>query len=225
MNRLILLVLVLVTSLSLSACGNQTDRGVYFKAVRQGLLTKPAAAAPLPTPEQLQATIATALGNTDKRLAIAVVERRNSFTFLTEVQRNGQFGTWGSPDKRTVTKQNGMISATRGLGFDLMASENDAVLALVTTRKSGKADRTLFYLDGQNQETAYTFSCDIKRGGSQGISIGEVRATTIVMSETCSSSKASFENTYLVDARGRIVQSRQWLGARNGYITVQALRL
>lgn len=213
---------------ALAACGNQTDRGTLLKVVSGAIGKKaPSRAAPAgaPTQDQLKNTISEALAGTDRNLAIAVIEKRNAFAVLTQIETNGSVVTWASPDLRSLSTKGGLIVATRGLGFDIMSSDLGAVRALVSARREGTALRITRVLDGENQIREERLSCTITRGGAQGIAVGEIEASTIRMSETCRGVGESFENTYLVDDGGRVIQSRQWLGAENGYITWQALRL
>ncbi|RFP86537.1 hypothetical protein DZK27_14060 [Rhodobacteraceae bacterium 63075] len=211
---------------ALASCGNQPGRGLVMKSITSGALKKNQAPAnaDMPSQQELEANISHALANSDKRLSIVVIEKRDSFSFLTEISQNGPIRTWASPDRRTLSTSSGLIVATRGLGFDLMSASLPGSKALVTSRKAGQAQRVLRYLDGENQKQELRFSCRVSRGKPQKIAIGEIRASTITMTESCRSSGASFENTYLVDGRGRIVQSRQWLGAENSYIFWQKLR-
>ena len=211
-------------TLALAACGNQPDQGSVLNAIKGGALKKSRETSAVPTAEELSRNIGLALKNTDKRLAIAVVENRNSFTFLTEVANNGAYSTWGSPDRRTISEKNGVVTATRGLGADLMSAEVSNSLALIVNRRSGNASRTHVYLNGENQEQIMQLTCSIKVLGAESIAIGEISGTVTVLDEECSGPNVAFENTYKVTPSGRIVQSRQWLGPVNGYLTIQKLR-
>lgn len=223
-SRMKLLGLCGVIAVVFSACGNQPDQGGVSKAIQQAVLKEKGNTPGMPTADGLQRTIAEALGNTDRRLSIAVVENRNSFTFLTEIATNGSFSTWGSPDRRTITERQGFITATRGLGADLMSADVADSIGLVRTRKAGQASRKHIYLDGQNREVATRFDCSIYVTGQQSISIGEISTAVTTVTERCKGASASFENTYQVAPSGRIIQSRQWLGPVNGFLTVQKLR-
>ena len=217
-------VLCVIVAIGVSACGNQPDQGGVSKAIQQVVLKQKSPAPEMPTPDGLQKTIKEALSNTDRRLAIAVVESRNSFTFLTEIATNGSFSTWGSPDRRTITERQGLITASRGLGADLMSADVSDSLRLVRTRKAGQASRKHIYLDGQNKEVETRFTCTIATTGQQRIAIGEISTTVTTVAERCKGGSASFENTYQVAPSGQVVQSRQWLGPVNGFLTVQKLR-
>lgn len=222
--RMKLATLVSALTLALAACGNTPDQGSVLKAITGGTLKKSNNAAVMPSAEDLSRNISLALSNTDKRLAIAVVENHNSFTFLTEVATNGAFSTWGSPDRRTLTEQRGIITSSRGLGADLMSADVGPSVSLILSRTSGSSNRAHIYLDGENQEQLFQFNCSLQAQGTEGLKIGEISSTVTVIAEICTGAGVSFENMYKVTPAGRIVQSRQWLGPLNGYITVQKLR-
>ena len=215
---------ILITLMALTACGNQPDRGKALE-IAKGLANRTSRISPtLPSAEELTQGITAALENTKKPLALAHIEDRKNVTLLTEVSMNGPYSTWVSPDRRTLSEQQGMIISSRGLGADLMAAKVDPSLQLIRTKKSGTADRTHVYLDGENHEVVMRLSCKIKISGTETLSIGEIRSHVTELSELCTGEGVSFENTYKVTPAGRIVQSRQWLGAKNGYVTIQKLR-
>ena len=144
----------LITMMALTACGNQPDRGKGLEIVK-GLANKTTRISPtLPSAEELTQGITAALKNTEKPLALAYIEDRKNFTLLTEVSMNGPYSTWVSPDRRTLSEQQGVIISSRGLGADLMAAEVNSSLRLIRTKKSGTAGRTHIYLDGENHEVA-----------------------------------------------------------------------
>lgn len=218
------LLLVFPALLLLAACGNQPGHGTGLQAIRGAVLKKAAPSSAIPDATELKRTITEALANTDKRLAVAVVERHNTFTFLTEIARNGAYSTWGSPDRRTLSEQSGLVTASRGLGADLMSANVGESLALIQGRRAGSAIRSHIYLDGENQEVSLIFSCSFAPTGQQTISIGEIHVTTRTVEERCAGHGLSFQNNYRVSSTGRIVQSRQWIGPKIGHITIQKLR-
>ncbi|MCW1954578.1 MAG: YjbF family lipoprotein [Roseobacter sp.] len=216
--------LFLILSLALVACGNQPDRGKGLEVVK-GLVKKRASVTPAaPSADDLTKGITVALDTTEKPLALAFIEDRRNFTLLTEVSVNSAHSTWASTDRRTLSERHGIIVSSRGLGADLMAAQVSPSLALIRNAHSGRADRTHIYLDGENHEVIIRLSCQIKTHGTEVLSVGEIHSAVTVVSEDCTGDGVTFLNTYKVTSGGRIVQSRQWLGTENGYITVQKLR-
>lgn len=209
---------------ALSGCGNRPDQGVVFKSVTQGWTKKNSQSGSL-TPEQAGAAVTASLAQTDLPLALAVVEKTKATAILANIETNGGYRTWGTSDRRTVTTANGLVTATRGLGNDVMSSTIGGVVPLITGRKPGTGTHILRFLDGENHTVEVTADCRVTRGGTKRVSGGEIRdVPTTEMSEACTATDQSFTNSYFVDARGRVVQSRQWLGQANGYIVIQLLR-
>ncbi|MBU2981216.1 YjbF family lipoprotein [Lentibacter algarum] len=209
------------------ACGNQVDRGTALKSVGKKVFRgSKASASAAPSQAQLAESINAALSASNKPLTVAVIENRNGFAVLTQVASNNGYQTWGSADKRAISTKSGMVTATRGLGFDLMSAKIDGSLAAVRARRSGASKRYLNFLDGENRVVTHAFNCTITVGASQNIAIGEVSSRVTAVSETCSGvlEGPGYENTYQVSPSGHILQSRQWLGPQTGYVFLQALR-
>ncbi len=210
--------------LGLAGCGNQTDQGVFLKAARSGALKKSGQGSVV-GPAEVAAAVQASLANTDAPIALVVLEGRNATAILTQIEQNGAYVTWATPDRRSITTRGGVVTATRGLGNDLMSSSLGESLALISGRKSGSAQRVMRNLDGENHTVELVLSCDYAKGGGKRLSAGELKnVATTQMTETCSSGETQFTNSYLVDGRGRIVQSRQWLNPTNGHMTIQLLR-
>ncbi len=211
------------------ACSNQPDHGKLLKTATAGAkgkikLRRNAEAAAPATPD-LAKMVGESLARTSKPLTLIVIENRNGIAVLTQIESNKSYRTYASADRRSVTMTHGVITATRGLGADLMSAGIAGSLPAVRARQSGATSRTLRFLDGENQTVATTYSCNAKAGGSLQIRMGEVNSPARTVVETCSASSTSFENTYQVSPSGHVLQSRQWLGPQNGYVVTQALRL
>ncbi|MEZ5715393.1 MAG: YjbF family lipoprotein [Paracoccaceae bacterium] len=209
---------------AMAGCGNQTDQGVVFKSVLSGVTGKNKPAAPM-TPAETNAAIQSAMAGTDLPLALAQIETRKATAVLVNIETNGGYRTWGTSDRRTITTRNGIVTATRGLGNDIMSSSVGGVEGLITARKAGQGSHALRFLDGENHTVELAAECQVTRGGSARVSGGALNDVAAVeMRESCSAGDQHFSNTYLVDARGRVLQSRQWLGPANGQIVLQILR-
>ena len=217
-------VMLLAGLLALAGCGNRTDQGVFLKATQSGAL-KSKGQGSAPDPQQLATAVQAALAGTTEPVALGVVEGRNATAILTRIERNGAYSTWGTPDRRTITTRGGMVTATRGLGNDLMSSQPGSSLALVSGRRAGSATRVMRYLDGENKTVELVLTCQYAKGGGKRLSAGELKNVAVSeITESCNSADTSFSNSYLVDARGRVLQSRQWLSPTSGHLVMQLLR-
>ena len=208
----------------LSGCGNQPDANIFAKSLFKGVKSKASQAGPV-SPEQTLAGVQSTLASTDKPVLLAFLEKRKVTAALVNIEVNGPYRTWGSGDRRTITTRAGVVTATRGLGSDVMSSEVGGILPLITGRKPGRGVHVIRFLDGENHTVTVTAECEITRGGLHKLSAGTLgNVTTTEMTETCTASERSFANRYLVDGRGRVIQSRQWLGEAIGSVAFQTLR-
>jgi len=179
------------------------------------------------TSEQVDAVVAAALQATDSPLALATFENTGNNVVLRQIASNGPFRTWadaGTTERRTISTRNGMLTSTRGLTQDLMSSDIGQSLALISARSSGTATRIQRYLDGENQSFEVTARCDITRGESVRVRVGEIDRTAVRMTESCQDDTRSFTNVYSVDSAGRVLQSAQWLNDFFGTTVIQQLR-
>lgn len=224
MNKAVRGIAVLAALAALVGCGNRTDQSVFLKTARSGGLKK-AGQGSAPTKEQLASAVQGALAGTDLPVALVVVEGRNATAILTRIEKNGPYHTWGTPDRRTVTTRMGVVTATRGLGNDLMSSSVSESIAMISGRRNGSATRIMRYLDGGNATVELVATCQYSKGGSQRYSAGALKnVATTKMTESCTAGERSFTNTYLVDGRGVPVQSRQWLNPGSGHLLIQRMR-
>lgn len=210
--------------LVLAACGNQPDQGLIFKSVKAGMSKKGGQAAGAEAAAQAAGDMAAALQNSDLPLALAVLEQRGVTAILTRIETNGAYGTWASSDRRSITIREGMVTATRGLGNDLMSSDAGGLAALIAARREGSGVRKQRYLDGENHTVEVIAECSVERAGGKQIKAGAVNTRATTMVESCSAGETRFQNSYDVDSRGFSVATRQWLGPVVGYVRIQVFR-
>lgn len=226
MTRFLSLTSALVAGLSLAACSSGREDVNALSFVKS--VTAPKAAPVVEDPAQVQAAVNEALNVLDGPLALATFEKTKNNVILRQIASNGPYRTWTSwsrdTERRSITTRNGMITATRGLRNDLMSSEIDETLSLVSSRSSGNANRVQRYLDGENQIVELRANCSVSRGGSTKVQVGAINRMTVEMIENCQAGDRSFRNIYRVDSQGRVVQSVQWLSDFYGLTVVQALR-
>ena len=220
------LTIALAASLGMAACSSGR-KDVNALTIAKSV-TAPKPAPVVEDPAQVQAAVNQALDVLDGPLALATFEKTKNNVVLRQIETNGPYRTWTSwsqvQERRSITTRNGMVTATRGLRNDLMSSNIDQTLALVSARKSGNALRVQRYLDGENQIVELHANCTITRGGSARVQVGAINRMTVEMTESCQNGSQNFRNIYRVDGQGRVVQSVQWLNDFYGVTVVQALR-
>lgn len=141
---------------------------------------------------------------------------------FARISMNGGMSTWTSDDGDSLTLQNGVAVATRGLGNDLMGADLTQVYPALV-RGSGSAVRIHDYLGGEDQIVRRAYQCEIATLRSDVIAIFQQRHEIRVVREACTGGEGSFTNLYWIDAAGAIWQSRQWISARVGAVDIQRL--
>ena len=193
----------------LASCGNvQNDDGIIAQ-IRTGLAAKKQAAPPAPDIAALRAQFTPeVMAQIGGPILIVQIPSRDAVAVLTRVGTNNGVDTFLTPDGVSISLRDGMVVATRGLGFDLMTA--DIAEPLMAVKGSGDtAVRVHRYLDGENQIVAKSFGC--------AYSVTAVRQVT----ETCTSSSDNFENIFVMNANGNIASSRQWISPQIGAVLIE----
>ena len=212
----------------LAGCSSQSGKQNVFtvgKAVFDQMGSGKQAA---PDPKEVARVAQHALDNSDGPLGIYRLEKRNAVSVIRPIARNGAYRTWasyGSSERRSVSSRNGVLTATRGLGNDLMSSSLGGLLDLVARREAGVTDIEQRYLDGENQIVTIRSRCTVARGGQEDFATATGQSIPVTrMTARCQQDSRSLENSYLVTEAGEIVQSRHWAGPTMGYSVIQRLR-
>lgn len=216
-----------LTCLNLVACGNAPGREVTGVSVAKGIFSRIAnrgAAPATPDPAQVAQQVANTLAATTGQVIVVSIPNRDALAVMQEIERNGAYTTYGTSDRRSLTLKGGMLTATRGLGNDLMSADVDGPARLIRARQEGRAERVNRHLDGENLTLAPQMICIVTPGGQSHITIGTIDSPVTQVEETCTSLDETRTNTYRVSPDGRILQSRQWVSPLNGYIVIQQLR-
>lgn len=221
-HRLTRIAGALVLGLALTACGTANqDSSNLIKQIPKALASigkKPAPSGV--SPEQLTR----ALAATPAPVALFTIEDRQLQFIMLEIERNAPHRTFGSSSRQTVSFRGGMISSTRGLGGDLMSSDSGPLYELVTSRTPGSARYDMRFLTPEDVTETRSFECSVSRASNVPVQAGEINAKAMGMVAVCTGGGFSFSNVFAVDSAGRIVTSRQWMGDRLGYLTVQFMR-
>lgn len=204
------LIVALACTLALTACGTEKTsplRGALTDALKQLVTRK--------NGEVLTTDILRARLTPDVRaqigrpVLIAELPKLKVAAVVIEVTQNGGYTTWHAQDGVGISTKAGLLTSTRGIGFDLMSADIDGPLAVITGRATGHATRIHRVLDGEDQEILQSFVCSYARSGNH-------------VAETCNRTGQTIENHYWLNRGGKIWKSVQWVGARNGYILLEA---
>lgn len=163
-----------------------------------------------------------ALARATRPLLLAELPSREARATFVIGGENRDHITWLGADGVGLVLKGGVLTATRGLGQDLLASDTVAAEAAIH-RGSGDAIRGHRYLDGENRVVARSFRCAYLTEARQAIDIvGTTRATRLV-SESCTAGGAAFKNRYWIGGDGTVWKSEQWIGPALGTITLTRL--
>lgn len=199
--------MVVLLPVLLAACGTNSaisDRRALLQAAPS--LLRPSE--PNPTADEIRARITPEIRQllSGTPAAIVTLEDQALSSIIYQAAANGAVATFFTPDNRSLSFREGVLVATRGLGFDLMSTDTgDAVQAI---RGRGSSYTRLYqYLDGEEAIVSLTFRCTAQGNG--------------LVHETCQGDWGTVENSYSVGSDGDILASRQWIGPERGYLRVE----
>lgn len=162
------------------------------------------------------------LARAKRPLMLAELPSRDArATFVIGGENRGHV-TWLGADGIGLILRGGLLTATRGLGEDLLASETGAAEAAVR-RGSGSATRGHRSLGGENQVIARNFACTYASEGREVIEIVGTRRDTRRVAERCAGDGIRFANRYWIGGDGLVWKSVQWIGPAVGSVTLTRL--
>lgn len=208
----------------LVGCSNDDEAARSKGALLSGLKNSFAKSRAEPQLEISEAALQQLLQSTATPLVLVTSVDNKPQAVLAEIESNGDYRTFGAPDRTSVTFLHGMVAASRGLGNDLMSAEIGESLALVRARRAGEAQRIHRFLGGEDQTRQLVFQCSVSRGSSARVVIGQIDEAGIQMTEACTGENRNFSNVYVVNSAGRILSSQQWMSPTRGNLAFHDLR-
>ena len=161
-------------------------------------------------------------------IQVAIEEEETDTVALREVSRGG-VDTFVTTDGVALSLRGGFLVGTAGLGGDMTGSSITESIALVTSRRSGTAQRFHTFLNGENQAVTRAYVCVVASRGGRSVSLGTragqlVEVDTVLIEERCKSLDQEFTNLYwLRQGTGGILQSRQWAGEFTGPLVTRVV--
>ena len=153
-------------------------------------------------------------------LLVDVISRSATATLL-KAGENGDRVTWVSPDGISVTVEEGLLVATRGFGFDLMAADVSGIRAVLNGASSGRYVAET--LDGRDQVVREEFDCAAEERVADPVTIFERSYRTTRVLVLCEGATRSFGNRYWVDPAGVVWKSQQLVTPQTGYLGLEVL--
>ena len=146
MKRTIITALAVLTVLS--SCGSRQSEESVLGPIAQSLIgfTQPASTPASMEDIRQQITPQVRQRFRHTSLMIAQLESNDRASILVRKGENRDVETYFTPDNISISLRDGVLIATRGLGFDLMSADvSDTIAGL---RRGGRAVRIHRYLDG-----------------------------------------------------------------------------
>lgn len=144
---------------------------------------------------------------------ITVLMRQRGVQFrMFLIETDGAHQVWASKDGAQITLTDGVLTATRGFGADLMSAEAPSRAALTDARPDHP--RLRYFLSGEGQTRRIAFECSVTDG--EGSAAAEGRELV----ETCTSEIGKTRNQYWLGADNRLLKSREWVSPGLGYIEI-----
>ena len=218
-----LLFLKIITFAALNACSNvsdfETGEITAIKMLRETWLASR-------TPSVLFDTrdVVTRKKIDGAKIPVLFVELENGQNgTLTPFPGEGVGETWLGADGATITLENGVLKATRGMKGDLMGSTSSMPI-WSKIKESPKYTRELAYLNGNNQVFSQNFDCQIKADIKQvTINIFSVPFSVLRFDEICNNGIEKIKNTYFLDNKGIVRKSLQYQGPTLGFLSLERL--
>lgn len=204
--------LIWAAALTLAACGNTGATDNPATAALQSLLGRVTGQEPEPPAVN---TAALTQANPGESLVVRIVNR-DVVAALRRTAVNGDRVTWESPGEVSMTFEDGILVATRGLTEDLMGADIPGVRAALNAG-GGTAIRQHSYLGSEDQITVATMTCIIAPNGTEDVITRGGTVSARKYREDCTGPRLVFNNSYWFSG-GELVQTRQLVSVAVGYI-------
>lgn len=147
-------------------------------------------------------------------------------TFYSQVAQNGNYRTYLNNIKMSVTYNDGIITATRGFGLDLLSQGISITPSDMFTETNAPKfyTRTQQQLAKAKQVAEIDYNCILVQGDVETITIVEIEYPLTKYTETCRNPNRAFMSFYWVDPDTRYIwKSAQSIGQHAGYFITEVL--
>lgn len=138
-------------------------------------------------------------------------------SLMYAVSANGGYVTYASSFGQTITLRGARVTATRGLGTDLLSMRTAANDPLTRAQPlaswPARVQIAYEFPAGGARGRIETYDCRFETGEQTRMTIAEVTYDGFQVSEYCAGATYSFENLHFVEASsGEVWRSLQWIG-------------
>lgn len=142
------------------------------------------------------------------------IPSRGADAILTRTAISGDVATWFAVDNISLSFRQGVLVASRGLGFDLMGADASGTLDAFDGAPPPVYRRQMRYLTGDHKSIYLMAGCSMQSAGSELIA----GTRTDRFEEQCKARQWTITNQFWRDQAGTIVRSRQWVSPEIGYV-------
>lgn len=208
---------LLCAALALSACSSNKDQPSLASAVFEQLRPSKKAAPEKPKAPPRRITRAE-IEELDLAMVRANLQGETVAPLMIARSVNKGYANYLSREGQSIAMRGTLVTATRGLGTDLLSVEHSPrdPLSVATLPENWPAQTArIYYVTGTGLKgQAIAVSCKVKRIKDHDIKIAETPFETTQMSEICSTDGGGeFVNHHFVDrSSGQIWVTQQWIG-------------
>jgi hypothetical protein len=138
---------------------------------------------------------------------------------MVQAGANGARTTWIDSASISLTLENGIAVATRGLRRDLMGADTEQTWNAIRSG-GGTAQRQHDFLDDQDQISTRVLQCSIVLKGSDAVNRLQQTYAATRFEEKCTSELLSFTNIYWLNRAGAMIRSVQAVSPDAGYLQI-----
>ncbi|WP_373636804.1 YjbF family lipoprotein [Yoonia sp. BS5-3] len=201
----------------LTACGSIGDDGVgaQLADVATGLVSGQSAEA---APSAAVITEEELVNNPGKFMRVNM-RRLDRWDTMVPAATNGARVTWVDSENNTVTLENGIIVATRGLPRDIMGASANGTWAAIRAG-GGNAQRTHEFLDDNDQISQELLQCSIDFKGADTVNRLSQSLNSRKFEEICRGETLQLTNIYWLNGSGQLLRSLQAISPDAGYLQI-----
>lgn len=206
-----------VALLGLAACGSLREEGpgAQVAELATGLVTgrgeEAAPAASSVTQEQI-------LSNPGKFMRVNIRDL-NRWDTMVPAAQNGSRVTWVDSENNSITLDDGIVVATRGLPRDMMGATATQTWAAIRAG-GGNAQRTHEFLTDDDKIAQELLQCSIVSKGADTVRRLSQTLNSRRFEETCDGEGLQLTNIYWVNGAGRMLRSLQAISPDAGYLQI-----
>lgn len=201
---------------AMTACGPLSENSTATRVV--GLATAKISGSPSEAPTELRIPQEEVLSSPGKYMRVNI---RNTGQWDTMAQsgHNGARVTWVNGSNVSLTLENGIMVATRGLPRDLMGADASETRRAIRAG-GGISQRTHEYLTNLDGISTQLLQCRIASMGPEVIERLQESLNSVRFEEKCESDSFKFTNIYWVNGTGTIIRSLQAVSIDSGYLQI-----